>query len=90
MEQLMQYLIEFSPAITSFVGILVSLIVGIKKIKAHNKDTLDEIKTANAKIIALYQEEVEKREEVQRENNELKRDLRKIMAKLDHVHFEEK
>lgn len=89
MEQVMNYIIEFSPAITAFIGIVVSLIVGIKKIKQHNNETLDEIKGANAKIIELYQEEVEKRQEIQRENQELKKDLRKMMAKLNHVHFEE-
>lgn len=90
MEQIMQYLIEFSPAITAFIGIIVSLVVGIKKIKAHNNDTLDEIKSANAKIIELYQQEVEKRQDVQRENEEIKRDLRKMMTKLNHVHFTDK
>ena len=89
MEQVMQYIIEFSPAITSVIGIIVALIVGIKRIKNNNDKTLDEVKTSNAKILALYVEEKEKREEVQRENSELKRDLRKIMAKLNHVHFEE-
>lgn len=89
MEQIMNYIIEFSPAITAFIGIVVSLIVGIKKIKQHNNDTLEEIKGANARIIELYQEEVAKRQEVQRENEEIKRDLRKVMAKLNHVHFEE-
>lgn len=87
MEQVMQYIIEFSPAITAFIGIVVSLIVGIKKIKAHNNETLSEIKDSNAKIIELYQKEVEKRQEVQRENEEIKKDLRKMMAKLNHVHF---
>ena len=89
MEQVISYIIEFSPAITSVIGIIVALIVGIKKIKNSNDKTLDEVKTSNAKILALYVEEKEKREEVQRENSELKRDLRKIMAKLNHVHFEE-
>lgn len=89
MEQVMNYIIEFSPAITAFIGIVVSLIVGIKKIKQHNNDTLDEIRSANARIIELYQEEVVKRQEVQRENEEIKRNLRKMMAKLNHVHFEE-
>lgn len=89
MEQIMNYIIEFSPAITAFIGIVVSLIVGIKKIKQHNNDTLEEIRSANARIIELYQEEVAKRHEVQRENEEIKRDLRKMMAKLNHVHFEE-
>ena len=90
MEQVMQYIIEFSPAITAFIGIVVSLVVGIKKIKAHNNETLDEIKSANAKIIELYQQEVEKRQEVQRENEEIKKDLRKMMAKLNHVHFDDR
>lgn len=89
MEQVMNYIIEFSPAITAFIGIVVSLIVGIKKIKQHNNETLDEIKSANARIIELYQEEVAKRQEVQRENEEIKHYLRKMMAKLNHVHFEE-
>ena len=90
MEQIMQYIMEFSPAITAFIGFVVSLIVGVKKIKAHNDQTLDEIKSANAKIIELYQQEVEKRQEVQRENEEIKRDLRKMMSKLNHVHFDDK
>ena len=90
MEQIINYLIEFSPAITAIIGILVSLIVGIKKIKAHNNETLEEIKTANERIIELYQQEVQKRQDVQRENEEIKRDLRKVMAKLNHVQIKDK
>ena len=89
MEQLMNYIIEFSPAITAVIGIIVSLIVGIKKIKANNEQTIQEVKSNNEQILELYKEEKEKREAAQRENNELKKDLRKIMAKLNHVHFEE-
>ena len=44
-------IISAAPAITAIIGIIVSLVAGIKRIKQANKDTLDEIRSKNAAII---------------------------------------
>ena len=86
MEQVMQYLIEFSPAITAVIGILVSLIVGIKKIKGHNDKTLEEVKAAEAKIVDLNAQILEENEKLRNENQQLQNKLDGIIAHINHIH----
>lgn len=83
-------IIAAAPAITAVIGIIVSLIAGIKRIKHDNRDTLEECRKQNAKVIENIAQIAQKNEELRRENAELKRDLRKVMAKLSHVHIEDK
>lgn len=82
-------IIAAAPAITAVIGIIISLIAGIKRIKQDNTKTLNEIRSKNAEVIANVAQIAQNNEELRRENEELKRDLRKIMAKLNHVHFED-
>ena len=91
-------IMSIAPAITSVIGIIVALGVGIGNIKRANKDTVDTAKQAhkdtitmlaeqNAKLMENVSQIVQNNEELKRENEELKRDLRKVMAKLNHVHI---
>ncbi len=90
MEQVMQYIMEFSPAITAMISVIVAIVVGFKKIKGHNDETLKEVKDSEQRIILINEQRNEDLEELRRENAELKADLRKVMAKLEHVHFKDK
>ena len=85
MEQVMQYLVEFSPAITAVISVLVAMVVGIKKIKGHNDKAIKELREAEQRIVIINEQRNEDLEELRRENAELKADLRKMMAKLNHV-----
>lgn len=83
------YIISLAPTISAVIGIIVSLVVGIKRIKHDNRDTLDECRKQNAAVVENVAQIAQKNDELTRENAELKRDLRKVMSKLNHVHFEE-
>ena len=80
-------IISAAPAITAIIGIIVSLVAGIKRIKQANRDTLEEIRSKNAAVIENVAQIAKNNEELRQENEELKKDLRKIMAKLNHVHL---
>lgn len=87
MEQLMQYLVEFSPAITAVVGIIVALITGMRKLKDHSGKVLKEVQESQAKIVEINKQMVEENVKLRQENEELRTALAKILAKLEHVHF---
>lgn len=88
--QITDLIITLAPAITAVIGIIVSLVVGVKKVKASNKEAIEQMKQTQTKIIEINLKQVEKNENLQKENEELKRDLRKLMAKISHIHFEDK
>lgn len=81
-------ILSLAPAVSAVIGIIVSLVVGIKRIKHDNRDTLEECRKQNASVIENVAQIAQKNDELTRENAELKRDMRKIMAKLNHVHIE--
>lgn len=87
--QVYEIIIAAAPAITAIIGIIVSLIVGIKRIKQANTDTLEECHKQNAEVIIKVSQIAQNNEDLKRENEELKRDLRKVMNKLNHVHVED-
>jgi len=87
--QIYEIIIAAAPAITAIIGIIVSLVVGIQKVKANNKEAIDEMKKTQVKIIEINTQQVQLNEDLRRENAELKRDLRKVMAKLSHSHVED-
>lgn len=87
--QITELILNLSPAITAVIGIIVALIVGIKRVKQANTDTLNECRKQNAAVAAEVAQIAQKNDELTRENLELKKDLRKVMAKLSHVHVEE-
>lgn len=87
--QVYEIIIAAAPAITAVIGIIISLVAGIKRIKHDNRDTLEECRKQNAKVVENVAQIAQNNEELRRENEELKRDLRKVMAKLNHVHIED-
>lgn len=76
--QIAQTLIEFAPAITALIGVLVSLVVGIKRIKSNNNQACTEIKRDNAKTVKELKEAnenlVKLNEELRNDNAELRED----------------
>ena len=82
-------ILGLAPALTAVIGVIVSIVVGIKRIKHDNTDTLNECRKQNASVIENVAQIAQKNDELTRENAELKRDLRRVMAKLNHVHIED-
>ena len=82
-------ILSLAPAVSAVIGIIVSLVVGIKRIKHDNTDTLNECRKQNASIRENVAQIAQNNEDLRRENAELKRDLRKVMAKLNHVHIKD-
>lgn len=82
-------IMSLAPTISAVIGIIVSLVVGIRRIKHDNRDTLAECRKQNASIRENVAQIAQKNEELRQENAELKRDLRKVMNKLNHVHVED-
>lgn len=82
-------IMSLAPTISAVIGVIVSLVVGIKRIKHDNRDTLEECRKQNASVVENVAQIAKNNEELRRENEELKRDLRKVMAKLNHVHIED-
>ena len=80
-------IMSMAPTISAVIGIIVSVAVGIGRVKQANRDTLDECRKQNAAVVENVAQIAQKNEELTRENEELKKDLRKVMAKLNHVHI---
>lgn len=78
MDVLTQYLIELTPAITAVIGIVVALVVGIKKIKAANKETVDDVKATNKEMR-------EANTALMKQNLELKDTLEKTIKEIKHI-----
>jgi Sec-independent protein translocase protein TatA len=72
MEEVVQYIIQLSPAVTALIGVVVALVVGIKKISAANAETVASVKATNKAII-------ESNQELRAENKELKHQLNKVL-----------
>lgn len=94
------FIITLAPTISAVIGMIVTIVVGIKKIRSASDDTLNRVKQANldtleecrkqnAEVIQNVAQIAQKNDELTRENAELKRDMRKIMAKLNHVHIKD-
>ena len=80
MENIMNLILAYSPAITACISVVVALIVGIKKIKKAGNDTLNNVKESNEQVI-------KDNANLRRENAALKKELTKVMAHIKHVHF---
>ena len=87
--QITALIISLAPTISAVIGIIVSLAVGIKRVKQANRDTLEECRKQNAEVVIKIEHVAKDNESLKRENEEVKRDLRKVMAKLCHVHIED-
>lgn len=92
-----QYLISVGPAITSLLGVVATVLIAVSKIKGAMKGTITEVQTISrtqtSKLDALetkvaYQQGL--LTTVFQENVELKKQLNKVLAKLDHMKIVEK
>lgn len=86
LDAITQYILALVPAVTALVGMAVCVGVGVGKIRKANRNTVDSIDKVSRKSQSLESQLIE----VHKENIELKKQLRKAMAKLDHVHIVEK
>lgn len=80
-----QYIISLVPAVTAVVGMVVTLGVGVAKIKKANKDATDEVKESHKQNVELRRELAE----IARENKELKQSIKKITARMEHMYYVE-
>lgn len=76
--EITQYLIELSPAVAALVGIIVTIVVGFNKIKAANKETVDDVRVTNKEMreanLALM-----------KENAELKDEIKSLVKEIKHI-----
>ena len=83
LDAITQYILALVPAVTALVGMAVCVGVGVGKIRKANRDTVDSIDRVSKKSQSLESQ----LQDVHAENIQLKKQLRKVMAKLDHVHI---
>lgn len=81
-----QYILAIVPAFTAVVGMVVTLGVGIGKIKKANKETSDKVEEVSHSDKMLKKQLTE----VHRENVELKKQLNEVSARMKHLYFVEK
>ena len=81
-----QFILAIVPAFTAVVGMITTLGVAIGKIKKANKETTDLVQETNKENVNLRH----KLNIVMKENAELKKEQRKINARLDHMYFIDK
>lgn len=81
-----QYILAIVPAFTAVVGMVVTLGVGIGKIKKANKETSDKVEEVSNNDRMLKKQ----LREVSKENAELKEHLNKITARMEHLYYVEK
>ena len=82
-----QYILALVPAVTALVGMAVTIGVGVGAIKRANRETIETVDVSNKKVCKHTESLESQLADVHRENVELKRELKKVMAKLDHIHI---
>lgn len=88
-DEITQYVLSIAPAITSVIGMVVSFGIGIGKIKKANRVAVDEIEITS-KAVRERQAQLESQLlAVHRENAELKKEMTKVMKKIQHVEITE-
>ena len=90
LDTITQYILALVPAVTALVGMAVTIGVGVGAIKKANRETIENVDVSNKKVCKHTESLESQLQEVHKENVELKKQLRKVMAKLDHVHIVEK
>lgn len=80
-----QYVLAIVPAFTAVVGMIVTLGVGIGKIKKANSETSSQVKELSETDKSLKRQLVQ----VHKENVELKKQLNEVTARLKHMYFVE-
>lgn len=92
--------ISLAPTISAVVGIIVSLVVGIKKIKNSNNNVIEQLKAdneaakaellkSNKQIIEANAVLITSNEQLKAENAKLKHDMQDVMAILKNVNIKE-
>jgi len=81
-----QYILAIVPAVTAITGMAVMVGVGIGKIRQSNQITTDTVSEISSKQKALQAELVS----AYKENAELKKELKKVLKKIEHIHFVDK
>lgn len=81
-----QYVLAIVPAFTAVVGMIVTLGVGIGKIKKANSETTTKVTELSENDRALKRQ----LQDVHRENVELKKQLNEVTARMKHLYFVEK
>ena len=82
-----QYILSIVPAFTAVVGMIVTLGVGIGKIKKANKDTINEVKENSKGLKRANEALKDELANVYKDNVEIKKQMTKLMAKVEHIHF---
>lgn len=80
-----QYILAIVPAFTAVVGMVVTLGVGVGKIKKANRETTDKVEEVSHNDRMLKKQLAE----VHKENIELKKQLNEVMARMKHLYFVE-
>lgn len=86
MDIISQYILSLVPSVTAIVGMIVFIGVGIGKIRKANEKTVKTISEVDKRSKDLEQKLIE----VTKENIELKKSLKKVVSKMEHIHFVDK
>jgi len=86
LDAITQFILAIVPAFTAVVGMITTLGIAIGKIKKANSETKEEVKVMTENDRALKKQ----LREVHKENAELKEQLNKISARMNHMYFVEK
>lgn len=81
-----QYILALVPAVTAIAGMITTVGIAISKIKKANQETTTKVEEVSKNDKFLKRQLTE----VHRENAELKKQLAKLTARMDHLYFVEK
>lgn len=88
--QITQMIIEFTPIITALIGILVSVIVGIRRIKNSNAKTISELRSSNDQLVQHNEQLAKDNAELMEANRQLREDMQILMLELHDIHIKNK
>lgn len=78
-------IMSLAPTISAVIGVIVSLVVGVKRIKHDNRDTLEECRKQNAAVIENVAQIVKENDKLKAENEELRELVKRTLDRLNHV-----
>lgn len=93
MNDLITYVLTLTPSITAITGLIVTIMVGIKKVKKAGTEATSEVKEIakeNKQIRGEMANILAENAELKKENVELRREQAKLNARLSHMYFVEK
>lgn len=93
LDTITQYILALVPAVTALTGMAVMIGVGIGKIKKANKETVDTVTSVGSSLDTIKSQSKFLEAQlvaVQKENAELKKQMTKLMKKVEHIHFVDK